>query len=158
MNEITGENLSDLEKRYRTTVFIVLAQIFVVLGLILISWLFVPRIGTSFTSQDFTTLWVAVPFIAIGSFILRRVFFSWDRLRNIALLRGIPGLLRTLQRNSVILGIFALVVAIFGFLIASLNGNRSDMFRVGVIAIVVFLINFPRKKIWKTIVSNLEKV
>lgn len=158
MIEITDENLADLERHYRTTLFIVLAQIFVVLGLISISWLFVPKIETNFTNQDFTTLWVAVIFIAVGSFILRRMFFSWERLKNIALLKGIPGLLRTLQRNSVILGLFAVVIAIMGFLIAAFSGNSSDSFRAGVIAIVVFLINFPRKKIWKTIVSNLEKV
>ncbi|HVE55572.1 MAG TPA: hypothetical protein VNB22_02015, partial [Pyrinomonadaceae bacterium] len=74
------------------------------------------------------------------------------------ILKGVSGLLRTLQRNSVILGIFALVVSFVGFLISSFSGNSSDMFRAGVIALVVFLINFPRKKVWKTIVSNLEKV
>jgi hypothetical protein len=99
-----------------------------------------------------------VLFIAVGTFILRRMFFSWERLKNIALLKGVPGLLRTLQRNSVILGVFALAVAVVGFLISSFSGSSSDMFRAGVIALVVFLINFPRKKVWKTIVSNLEKV
>lgn len=158
MNEISNENLTELEKRYRTTFFTILAQIFVVLILVLVSWLGVFRIETNLTNQDFTTLWVAVLFIAVGTFILRRMFFSWERLKNIALLKGVSGLLRTLQRNSVILGIFALVVAIVGFLISSLSGSSSDMFRAGVIALVVFLINFPRKKVWKTIVSNLEKV
>lgn len=158
MNEISSENLTELEKRYRTTFFIVLIQIFVVLLLVAASWLGIFRVQNNLSDQDFTTLWVAVLFIAIGTFILRRMFFSWERLKNITLLRGVSGLLRTLQRNSVILGFFAVTVAIVGFLISSFSGNTSDMFRAGVIALVVFLINFPRKKIWKTIVSNLEKV
>ncbi len=158
MNEISSENLTELEKRYRTTFFIVLIQIFVVLLLVAVSWFGVFKVGTNLSDQDFSTLWVAVLFIAIGTFILRRMFFSWERLKNITLLKGVSGLLRTLQRNSVILGIFALIVAIIGFLISSFSGNTSDMFRAGVIALVVFLINFPRKKVWKTIVSNLEKV
>ncbi len=158
MNEISSENLTELEKRYRTTFFIVLIQIFVVLLLVAASWFGVFRVETNLSDQDFSTLWVAVLFIAIGTFILRRMFFSWERLKNITLLKGVSGLLRTLQRNSVILGIFALIVAVIGFLISSFTGNASDMFRAGVIALVVFLINFPRKKVWKTIVSNLEKV
>jgi ABC-type uncharacterized transport system permease subunit len=158
MNEITGENLTELEKRYRRAVFIVLAQVFAVLVLIFVSWLFAPKIETNLSNQDLTTIWVAVLFIAIGSFILRRMFFSWERLKNIGILKGVPRLLRTLQRNSVILAVLALVVAFLGFLLAAFSGNSWDMFRAGVIALVVSLINFPRKKIWKTIVSNLEKV
>ena len=158
MNEISGENLTELNKRYRSTVFIVLAQIFAVLILVFVSLFYLPRIAANLTGQDFTTLWVGVLFIAIGSFILRRLFFSWERLKNIALLKGISGLLGTLQRNSVILSFFALIVAITGFLIAVFSGNNSDVLRAGAIALVVFLINFPRKKVWKTIVSNLEKV
>lgn len=157
MNEISGENLTELNKRYRTTVFIILAQIFAVLILVVVALISSPRIAANLTDQDLTTLWVGVLFIAIGSFILRRMFFSWERLKNIAVLRGISGLLGTLQRNSVILSVFALIVAITGFLIAAFSGNGLDMFRAGAIALVVFLINFPRKKVWKTIVSNLEK-
>jgi hypothetical protein len=158
MNEISSENLTELNKRYRTTVFIVLAQIFFILILVFISFFSLPRITANLTEQDFTTLWVGVLFIAVGSFILRRMFFSWERLKNIALLKGISGLLGTLQQNSAILSVFGLIVAIIGFLIAALTGNSSDMLRAGAIALVVFLINFPRKKVWKTIVSNLEKV
>ena len=158
MSEISDENLAELNKRYRTTVFIVLGQIFVVLFFILAAWLFVTKIQINLSEQDFTTIWVAVLFIAIGSFILRRLFFSWERLKNIGLLKGISGVLGSLQRNSIILSFFAVAVALLGFMITSFSGNSADMFRAGAIALVVFLINFPRKKIWKTIVSNLGKV
>jgi len=97
-------------------------------------------------------------FIAVGSFILRRMFFNWERLKNIALLKGISGLFGTLQRNSILLGAFGVIVAVLGFAISTFSGNSSDMLRAGAIALVVFLINFPRKKVWKTIVSNLGKV
>jgi len=158
MSEISDENLAELNKRYRTTVFIVLGQIFVVLFFILAAWLFVTKIQINLSEQDFTTIWVAVLFIAIGSFILRRLFFSWERLKNIGLLKGISGVLGSLQRNSIILSFFAVAVALLGFMITSFSGNSADMFRAGAIALVVFLINFPRKKVWKTIVSNLGKV
>jgi hypothetical protein len=158
MSENSGENSAELEKRYRTTALIVSAQIFVALLLVVISFFTVSKSETIVDSQDFTTFWVVILFIAIGSFLVRRLFFNWERLKNIALLKGVPGLLRTLQTNSVILGIMAESVAVFGFVIATLSGNSSDMLRAGVISVVVFLINFPRKNVWKKIVSNLEKV
>ena len=158
MNEISNENLAELNRRYRTTVFIVLGQLFVVLFLIIAAWLLAPKINVNLSEQDFTTLWVGVLFIAVGSFILRRLFFSWERLKNVGLLKGVAGVLGTLQRNSIILSFLGVAIAVVGFSIAAISGNSADMLRAGAVALVVFLINFPRKKIWKTVVSNLGKV
>lgn len=158
MSQISNENLAELNKRYRTTVFIVLAQIFIVLILVFGGRFFVPAVPANLSDQDLTTLWVALLFIAVGSFILRRMFFNWERLKNIALLKGVSGLLGTMQRNSVLLTLFAVAVALLGLVISVFSGVSSDMYRAGAIALVVFLINFPRKKVWKTIVANLEKV
>ena len=55
MNEISGENLSKLEKRYRTTFFIVLAQIIVVLILVFVSWFGISMVETDLSSRDFST-------------------------------------------------------------------------------------------------------
>lgn len=158
MNEISNENLPELEKRYRTTVLIILAQIFVVLFLIAAAFLLGLRIETNLSEQDYSTLWVGVLFIAVGSFILRRMFFSWERIKNVAILKGVSGILGTLQRNSIILSVFGLLVGVIGYMVSIFSGNGFDMLRAGVISLVVFLINFPRKKVWKTIISNLEKV
>jgi hypothetical protein len=158
MNEISNENLAELNKRYRTTAFIVLGEIFVVLFLIVAAWLLQVKIQNALSEQDLTTIWVAVLFVAVGSFIMRRMFFNWERLKNIAILKGVSGLLGTLQRNSIILSIFGVAVAIIGFVISAFSGNSIDMLRAGAIALVVFLINFPRKKVWITIISNLGKV
>ncbi len=158
MNEISGENLSKLEKRYRLTFFIVIAQILVVLILVFVSWFGIYKFETDHSSIDLSTFWVAMLFIAIGSFVLRRLFFSWERLKNITLLKGVSGLLGTLQTNSVILGAVAEIVAILGFLISMFSGTSSDMLRAGAISLVIFFINFPRKSLWIKIVSNLEKV
>jgi hypothetical protein len=86
------------------------------------------------------------------------MFFTWERLKNVGILKGVSGVLGTLQRNSIILSVFGLLVGIIGFLLALFSGSGFDMLRAGAIALVVFLINFPRKKVWKTIISNLEKV
>ena len=156
--EISPENRSELEKRYRTTVLVIVFQILTVIALIIAAWFIAQTSENSITGQSLTTLWVAVLFIAVGAFVIRRLIFSWERLKNTALLKGIKGLIQKLQINSIILGVIGEIVAIMGFLIAVLSGNKWEMFRAGAIALVVFLANFPRKSTWVKIVANLEKI
>jgi hypothetical protein len=158
MGKLTNENLLELEKRYRMTILTVFAQILVTIILTVAAWVVVNKTEISPSEQTMTTLWVAILFIAGGSFVLRRLFNGWDRLRNAALLNGVSGVLGLLQKNAVILGVFAEIISIIGFVITVFSGNSSDMFRSAAIALVVFFINFPRKKVWKTIVSNLQEV
>lgn len=158
MTEISPENRSELERRYRTTVFVIAFQIFTVIILIVAAWFIAQASDNSITDQSLTTLWAAVLFIAIGAFIIRRLIFGWERLKNTALLKGVKGLIQTLQINSIILGTIGEIVAVMGFLIAALSGNKWEMFRAGAIALVVFLANFPRKSVWEKIVANLEKI
>lgn len=158
MNEISETNRNELEKRYRTAVYVVIAQILTALVLIVAAFLVAQTTDNSATSQSIFTLWLTILFIAIGAFGLRRFLFSWSRLQNTALLRGVPGALQTLQTNSILLGLLGEVIAIIGFLVTALGGNKWDIFRAGVVAMIVFLANFPRKSIWEKIIANLEKV
>lgn len=158
MAEISPENRSELEKRYRTTTIVIAFQIFTVIVLIIAAWFAAQSSNNSVSDQTLTTLWVAVLFIAVGAFLARRMLFGWERLKNIVLLKGAKGLIQTLQTNSIILGVIGEIVALMGFLITLLSGNKWEMFRAGAIALIVFLANFPRKSVWEKIVSNLEKV
>lgn len=158
MNEISAETQAQLQKRYRTAASIVLVQIVFSLVLIPVAWFLAINTENAITGQSLTALWVAVLFIAIATFVLRRMLFRWDRLRDIYLLKGMSGLLGSLQTNAVILGSMAEIIAIFGFLIAALGGVKFDMLRAGVVALVVFLINFPRRSVWEKVAGNLEKI
>lgn len=158
MDQITAENSALLEKTYRTTVIVILAQIATTIVLTVVALIIVTGSDTSDNSQSLTTLWVAMLFLAIGSFVLRRLFFGWERLQNAVLLSGIGGLLGNLRTNSIILGALAEIIAILGFVVALLSGSSLDMFRATAISLIVFLINFPRKKVWKTIVTSLQGV
>jgi len=158
MEEISPENLAELEKRYRTAAFVVSAQIALTLGLMAAAWFVTPTSQISISQQSLMTLWVAVIFAAIGTFVLRRMFFRWDRLKDITLLKGVSGLLATLQTNAIVLGALAEAVAIIGFVITFLTGDKFEMLRAGIVALIVFLINFPRQSVWKKILEGMEKI
>ncbi|MBK8150311.1 MAG: hypothetical protein IPK58_19470 [Acidobacteria bacterium] len=157
MNGISPENQIELEKRFRIAAFIGLAQIAMTIVLAVIAWFVVSRTEIVETNESVTALWVAVLFIAIGSILLRRLFFGWERLKDAALLGGIPGVLKKLQTNSLMLGMFAEAIAVIGFVITMFTGSSFDMFRAAAIALIVFFITFPRKRVWKTVVANLQE-
>jgi len=155
---ISAEIQAELEKRYQATAFVIAGQIALTIIFLIVAWIVAPSSQNVFSSNKLMPFWIGALFIAIGTFVLRRVLFRWDRLRDIVLLKGVSGLLQNLQKNAILLGAMAELIALIGFVITFLSGNPYEMLRAGAIALVVFLINFPRKSVWKKIVANLESI
>lgn len=158
MEQISAENFVLLEKHYKTTAFIYAVQIFSALSLLTVGYFIIQPAATDARSESATLLWVVILFIAIGTFLLRRVLFRWERFKDTALLKGVRGVLATLQTNSIILGALAESIVIFGFVLAIMNGSKGDLIRAVLVGLIVFAINFPRKSVWEKIAANLEKV
>jgi len=158
MNEASPTNSQLLEKHYRTSVIAVSVQILIMLALTVVAWLVITYSNNDISEQASVALWGTILLIAAGSFVLRRMLFSWERLKSTALLKGIPGLLGNLQANTILLGALGEVIAIMGFLVATLSGNKFEMLRAGAISLIVFLVNFPRKSVWRNILAGAEKV
>jgi F0F1-type ATP synthase membrane subunit c/vacuolar-type H+-ATPase subunit K len=158
MEEISAENESELEKRYRITTFIIAAQIATTVVLAFVGWIYAGNSESTINSKSLMPLWVAVLFISVGTFLVRRILFKWDRLKDITLLRGFSGLLATLQTNSIILGSLAEAIAVIGCIIAVLTSNVADMLRSIAVALIIFFINFPRKSVWERIAAKMQKV
>ena len=158
METVSPENLAEIEIRYRATVIIFAAQIFFGLVLTLAALFLSPNAESSISPETSRTLWIVIIFIAVGTFLLRRFFLRWDRLRDIALLKGIKGLLRTLQSNAIILSAFIEIIVIIGFVVAFLSGEKFEMLRAGLVALILYAINFPRKSVWEKIVAGLQEV
>ena len=158
MNEISAENLADLEKKYRNTAIIIVAQISVLLILIASVWFLIPDSENAISQNTLFTLWAAIIFVALGTFILRRMFFRWNRLRDVTLLKGINGLLQTLQINAIILAAMAGTIAVIGLAITVLSGATIETFRAGLVSLILFTINFPRKSVWRKIAANLQEL
>jgi hypothetical protein len=158
MTQDSQKNSELLEKTYRTAMIVVSVQIAVMLVLVAASWFIITYTRNEVSDQALMALWGTILFLGLISFVLRRMLFSWERLKNIALLKGVAGLLSNLQINTILLGTLAELIAIMGFLVATLSGNRWEMFRAGAISLIVFLINFPRKTVWRKILTAAEKL
>lgn len=153
-NDSTGEELA---RHHRTAAMVV--NVVVVLTLALV--------GISFAARSFLArpgdptliklLWILILVFGLGAFPLRRARFNAMRLQDIAALRGISGLLATLQGTTIQLALIAAAIALMGFILAMLTAEPWDMLRAAGVAVVVLLYCYPRKSAWQRVVQGIER-
>jgi hypothetical protein len=156
MNE-TQQDDGTVGRKYGTTAIVFLSQIaFSIMLTVVAAVMARGRVETESANANVTAIWVLIIFIAVGALLARRFFYSWERLKNTKLLRGQDGLLRALQVNAILLGAISEFIAILGFVITIMSGSVFDMIRAEAVALITFLINFPRKSVWSRIVESLR--
>lgn len=103
-------------------------------------------------------LFIAILIFALGSFVLRRTRFQAARLQDIAALRGISGVLETLQKTTVQVAFIGAAIALMGFLVAIIarDDGRYHMLRAGAVAAIVLLSAYPRRGAWQRLVKSIE--
>ena len=127
MNEASPTNSQLLEKHYRASVIAVSVQFDNArpdnrrLAVI--------TIPTTTFPSSFHRFVGTILLIAAGSFVFDGgLLFSWERLKIVALLKGNSRTLGNLQANRFCSARSANVVAIMGFLVATLSGNKLRCF------------------------------
>jgi hypothetical protein len=148
---------SELTRRHR-------AAARVVIGLLVLT---VALIGVAFAAKDALhrpgdpslamALWVAILVFGLGAFVLRRARFAAMRLQDVAALRGISGLLATLQGTTIQLALIGGAITLMGFIVTMLTGNEYDMLRAGGVAVIVLIYCYPQRTAWQRVVHGLEE-
>lgn len=173
VNNTSTPNLSDeLNKRYKATATILFAEIGATIAFSITAWFvageFQPFGETAgnagFTLDNLTKaptgsgvnlaitiLWMAILVIAIGTFLMRRVLFASAGLRDAFNAKGSLGVLQSLQTKTTFMAILGGLVAVIGFTISILSGNKYDMLRAAVVALVILAMNFPRRSSWQKV-------
>lgn len=156
MTQINASTEDELVRRHRTAVMVVNAMLVLTLALI----------GIAFAARDFLSrpgdpsfsklLWILILIFALGAFPLRRTRFAAMRLQDIAALRGLSGLLATLQGTTIQIAFIGGAIALMGFILAMLTSEPWDMLRAGGVALVVLLYCYPRKSAWQRVVQGIE--
>jgi hypothetical protein len=155
MPELTSQN--ELESRYRLAAFMMLVSIAIAAGLTTVGFLWGESWARIGSSRLPFTLWIVIMIVGLGAFVYRRFMFAGDRLRDIGILRGTSGLLRSLQSTTIQLALGGTAIALLGFCILLASGNRYDMLRAGAVALIVLLYSFPQKSAWNRVVQAVEK-
>lgn len=100
---------------------------------------------------------IAILFFGLGAITLRRTRFAAMRLQDIAGLRGISGLLKTLQGTTVQVALLVLAIALIGFIGTILTNNEYEMLRAGVVAVLLLLYCYPRRSAWQRVVHGISE-
>lgn len=158
MTETNDSTEEELTRRHRAAVMVVNAMLVLTLALV----------GIAFAARKFLSrpgdpsliklLWVLILLFGLGALPLRRTRFNAMRLQDIAALRGISGLLATLQGTTIQLACIGGAIALMGFILAMLTGEPWDMLRAGGVALVVLIYCYPRKSAWQRVVQGIERI
>src|ERR1041384_3616727 len=146
---------TELERRHRKASSLVL--VFVVLDIVLvgIAYFAADRLYRAGAPSTIMGLWIAVLVFGLGAFVLRRTRFAAMRLKDIAALKGISGLLKTLQDTTIQIAFIGVAIALMGFLITMMRGDWTDMLRAGGGSAIVRGYSYPFRSSWQRTVRML---
>ena len=100
-------------------------------------------------------LWIVVLVFGLGAFVIRRTRFAAMRLKDIAALRGVNGLLKTLQGTTIQVAFIGGAIALMGFMITILTGDWTNRVRAAGVSAIVLIYCFPFRSAWQRAVMQL---
>jgi hypothetical protein len=152
------ESIEDeLTRRHSRASMIVIAMIVLTVLLVGIAFVAGKTIHRQGDPALAMALWIAILVCGLGAFVFRRTRFTAMRLQDVAALRGISGLLATLYGTTVQVAYIGGAIALMGFIITILTGNKYDMLRAGGVALIVLLYSYPVRSAWKRVVHGIEQ-
>lgn len=146
---------NELSRRHRTAAMCVAA--FLVLDLLLlgIAYLGAERLYRPRDPSLRGGLWIAILVFGLGAFVLRRTKFAAMRLKDIAALRGVSGLLKTLQDTTVQIACIGGAIGLMGFMLVILSGDWTYTLRAIGVSIIVLIYGYPFRGAWERVARQM---
>ena len=146
---------TELKQRHRKASALVLVFVVLDIALVVIAYFAADRLYRPGAPSTIMALWIAVLVFGLGAFVLRRTRFAAMRLKDIAALKGISGLLKTLQNTTIQIAFIGGAIALMGFLITMMRGDWTDMLRAGGVSAIVLIYSYPFRGSWERTVRTL---
>jgi len=99
-------------------------------------------------------LWIAILVFGLGAFVIRRTKFAAMRLTDIAAVKGVSALLKTLQ-DTTFKSPPSRSDRADGFVITILTADWTNMLRAGGVAAIVLIYCYPFRGAWQRVVTQL---
>jgi hypothetical protein len=100
-------------------------------------------------------LWIVILVFGLGAFVIRRTKFATMRLTDIAAVKGVSALLKTLQDTTIQVAAIGGAIALMGFVITILTADWTNMLRAGGVAAIVLIYCYPFRGAWQRVVTQL---
>ena len=146
---------TELERRHRKASTLVIVFFVLDIVLVAIAYFAAERLYRQGAPSTIMGLWIAILVFGLGAFVLRRTRFAAMRLKDIAALKGMSGLLKTLQDTTIQIACIGGAIALMGFIITIFTGEWKDMLRAGGVSAIVLIYSYPFRGSWQRTVRML---
>jgi hypothetical protein len=153
--QMTPEIQTELERRHRSATMFVFFFFALDVALLLIAYLADERIYRPANPSLAFGLWLVILVCGLGVFVLRRTRFSAMRLQDLAAVKGVPALLRTLQGTTIQVASIAGGIGLLGFIITIITGDWTNMLRAAGVSVIVLVYCYPFKSQWQRTVRQV---
>jgi hypothetical protein len=153
---VVNQSVSDeLSRRHRTATRFVIGFLILDVVLLLIAYLAANRLFRPRDPSLVMGLWIVILVFGLGAFVLRRTKFAAMRLKDIAALNGMSGLLKTLQDTTVQVACIGGAIGLMGFMLVILSGDWTFTLRAIGISIIVLMYGYPFRSAWERVARQL---
>ena len=149
--DIQGE----LDRRHRSATLVIFFFFALDVVLVAIAYFARERIFRPANPQIAFGLWLVILVCGLGVFVLRRTRFSAMRLQDIAAVKGVSAMLRTLQGTTIQVASIGGAIGLLGFIITIMTGDWSNMLRAAGVSVIVLFYCYPFKSAWQRTVRQL---
>ena len=149
--DIQGE----LDRRHRSATLVIFFFFAMDVVLVAIAYFARERIFRPANPQIAFGLWLVILVCGLGVFVLRRTRFSAMRLQDLAAVKGVSAMLRTLQGTTIQVASIGGAIGLLGFIITIMTGDWSNMLRAAGVSVIVLLYCYPFKSAWQRTVRQL---
>ena len=155
MPEVNTDDSAELVRRHRTASrfivgFLILDIVFLATAYLAADRLFRPR-----DPSLVMALWIAIVVFGLGALVLRRTKFAAMRLKDIAALKGMSGLLKTLQDTTIQVACIGGAIGLMGFMLVIMSGDWTFTLRAVGVSIIVLIYGYPFRSAWERAARQL---
>jgi hypothetical protein len=148
---------NELMRRHRSAALVVAGFLVLDVALVAIAFFAADRVFRPGDPSLVMGLWIAVLVFGLGAFVIRRTKFAAMRLQDVAAVKGVSGLLKTLQDTTIRVACIGGAIALMGFVITILTRDWTNMLRAAGVSAIVLIYCFPFRSAWERVVTQLAR-
>jgi hypothetical protein len=148
---------NELSRRHRTATMFVVGFVVLDVTLLVLSYFAAEKLFRPNDPSIVMGLWIAILVFGLGAFVLRRTRFAAMRLKDIAALKGMSGLLKSLQDTTIQIAFIGGAIALMGFIVTIMTGDWTSMLRAAGVSVIVLIYGFPFRSAWERVARQLSE-
>jgi len=156
MTPTPGGLPNELSRRHRTATIFIVGFLLLDVALLVLSYFTAEKLFRPGDPAIVMGLWIAILVFGLGAFVLRRTRFAPMRLKDVAALKGMSGLLNSLQGTTLQIAFIGGAIALMGFMVTILTGDWTSMLRAAGVSAIVLIYGYPFRSAWERVARQLS--